>query len=80
LLWTSTLTNQFSNLELFCFQGEWVFQCLMVKLNGCLCVMAWMWHLSKTHHWQIYNNMHNAPIGITWIFGVFTLVQGMNIF
>jgi len=24
--------------------------------------------------------MHNTPIGIAWIFGVFTLIQGMNIF
>jgi hypothetical protein len=39
-----------------------MFQCPMVKLNWCLCVIVWMWHLSKPHHPQIYNKIQCASI------------------
>jgi hypothetical protein len=36
--------------KFLCLQGKPMFQCLMVRLNGCLCVLIWMRHLLKICH------------------------------
>jgi hypothetical protein len=60
--------------NLFYFQRGATFQCPMVRFNWCLCVLVWMWHLSKPHHPQIYNNIHPHAI-VKSIIGVFTLIR-----
>ncbi len=48
-----------STLKPFCFQRKPAFQCPMVRLNLCLCILVWMWHLLKFHNPQIYKcNVH----------------------